>query len=280
MKNRIRKFLNVKVSDEGDRVLKFRVTDETVDRDNEILTLDGWDIKQYKKNPVMLFAHNYRDLPVGKGKSIKVSKDDGMVIRTQFPTADEYPFADTVYRLYKAGYLNAVSIGFIPKDHERGENGKPTKITKKEMLEFSAVPVPANPNAIMVNGLKSAVTDGIINEQEYRECLYQGKGFLEEMKAYIKNIEGEGADSGEYLELDKEVKLGEEDTLQDTPNVSAPIVEPKVEKPKEKTQDETIPEDIYKELLSIPALKISKEENLLSEGDIDNFKSAIPKKED
>jgi len=277
MLKKIRKFLNVKVSDEGNRVLKFRVTDETVDRDNEILTLSGWDIKQYKKNPVVLYAHNYRDLPIAKAKTIKISKDDGMVVKAQFPTAEEHSFADTVYKLYKAGYMNTVSVGFIPKEFDRGENGKPTKITKKEMLEFSAVPVPANPNAIQVNSIKTALNDGIINEQEYAECLYQGKGFLEEMKKYIKEVEGD--DNGEYLELDKEVQLGQEDPPQDTPEASNTITEPKAVEPKEVPQDETIPVDIYKEILSIDVLKTSKEDQLSTDM-IDEFKSAIPKKEE
>jgi len=58
---------------------------------------------------------------------------------------DEYPFAKTVYDLVKGGYLNAVSIGGIVKQWSSDF----MTIEQMEMVEFSIVPVPANPQAMI-----------------------------------------------------------------------------------------------------------------------------------
>jgi len=69
-----------------------------------------------------------------------------------------------VYKMYKTKFLNAVSIGFDPWEWEAVEEkteGKTaselldmigtggTHFTKWDMLEFSAVPVPSNPDALV-----------------------------------------------------------------------------------------------------------------------------------
>jgi hypothetical protein len=67
-----------------------------------------------------------------------------------------------VFNMYKSGFLNAVSIGFDPYEWEALEekDGKTptdlvgmmnqgTHFTKWDLLEFSAVPVPSNPDALI-----------------------------------------------------------------------------------------------------------------------------------
>jgi hypothetical protein len=101
------------------------------------------------KNPVFMWAHQYDQPPIGK--VVAVSATGGQVIEdVEFADAEIYPFADIVYRLYLGGFLNAVSVGFIPLEWENGKkDGDPRKrYTKQEMLETSAVPVPSNPDAL------------------------------------------------------------------------------------------------------------------------------------
>jgi len=52
-----------KVADKK-RVLRFKGSDATKDRDNDIITTQGWDLTNYKKNPVFLLSHNYQQLQV------------------------------------------------------------------------------------------------------------------------------------------------------------------------------------------------------------------------
>ena len=67
---------------------------------------------------------------------------------------DELKFADLVYKLYKKGYLNSVSVGYDPIEWEWSDEGN-INFLKQELLEVSAVPVPANPDAVQA-GLKGA----------------------------------------------------------------------------------------------------------------------------
>lgn len=45
---------------------------EKADRDGEVIKQDGWDLKNFKANPVILAAHNYHDFPIGKATNVKV----------------------------------------------------------------------------------------------------------------------------------------------------------------------------------------------------------------
>lgn len=125
----------------------------SVDRYGEIIDQGSWDLKHFKKNPVILWAHN---LTLGEdrppiGKAVKVGvKEDKLVFNIQFDMAD--PFAADIFRKYKEGYLSAFSVGFIPHTIQRfDENGEQLEapvLKDNELLELSAVPVPANPEAL------------------------------------------------------------------------------------------------------------------------------------
>jgi HK97 family phage prohead protease len=131
----------------------------TVDRDRygDTVQPDGMNNKNYRRNPVILWAHNYTVPPIAKSLWEKPDAK-GVRMKMQFDTRDE---AMEVYRLYKEGYLNAFSIGFLPMEYEQIFEGKSfTGFNFKtwELIENSAVPVPANPEA-----LQDAYTRGILH---------------------------------------------------------------------------------------------------------------------
>lgn len=121
------------------------ISTDTVDRSGEIVKQDGWDFTNYKRNPVVLWGHDYYSLPIGVCTNISV---EGNKTRAQgvFLSADINPFAQQVRKLYEFGTKNGMgvgcttSVGFIPKDFDT-TNQK--IITKQELLEFSFVPIPA-----------------------------------------------------------------------------------------------------------------------------------------
>lgn len=144
----------------------------SLDRHREILVPRGVITEAFMENPVMLNIHNHRDFPVGKVTDIKVSKE-----AVQF----DFQFADTdegqkLEKLYNNGFMNAFSVGFIPKNYidiydqeglvaievELPDGGKETIdltkysekpygiISKWELLEISPVPIPANPDALLL----------------------------------------------------------------------------------------------------------------------------------
>lgn len=70
--------LDVKSLEEGGT---FRVvaTDETKDRDGDIITLDGWDIENYLNNPVILANHEY-EIEMIIGKATKIYAENNQII--------------------------------------------------------------------------------------------------------------------------------------------------------------------------------------------------------
>lgn len=121
----------------------FQVVISTADQDRQGESVDqaGWDLTHYKKNPVVLWGHDYYSLPIGITESIEV-KDNQLVATGRFAPAEANPFAQQVRRLYDLKIVRATSVGFIAKEVDGN------KITKAELLEFSFVPVPANPYAL------------------------------------------------------------------------------------------------------------------------------------
>jgi len=128
-------------------------SDASTDRHGDRINPKGWNLENFKKNPVILLNHAYDALPIGKAVNVK-RKADGLVFDIQFSKA--YDVAKTAYALLKEGILNAWSVGFIPL--EFGKSGGEYTIDKMELLELSLVTVPANPNALTPRQMKSLQT--------------------------------------------------------------------------------------------------------------------------
>lgn len=165
---KIIKILPFEVKEVSPRVLEFVGSTEGKDREGDIIMADGWKLANYKKNPVFMWVHNYTDPPIGK--AIKVWAKDGQLrFHIQFAEQHEYDFADTVYKLYKGGYLRASSVGFIPIKSEPMETKeddedmmfghRPTRYLQQELLELSGCPVPANPEALAEAKAKGLIKD-------------------------------------------------------------------------------------------------------------------------
>ena len=187
----IRKDLDFDIRQAGDpedRTLEFVGSTGHVDRYGDVIEVGGWDLKNYQKNPVFLWAHDYRQPPVGKALKVKKT-DKGLLFRIQFPTAEEYPFADTVYKLYLGGYLRATSVGFQDLEREpiNDKEGKQIgwRFKKQELYELSAVPVPANPQALVM-----AVQKGVVSPREVENLTgvpFEEK-LVEEAEAEAKGV--------------------------------------------------------------------------------------------
>jgi len=156
--------------DEKRRTITFVASTEAVDRYGDIIRVAGWKLDNYRKNPVVLWGHRSGDPPIGRCVEIGIeSNPPALVQKVEFATKDVYPFADTVYRLYKDGFLRAVSVGFLPLEEPKprfsleGEYlGE--EFLSQELLELSAVAVPANPEA-----LGRAIRKGVLTDAEARD---------------------------------------------------------------------------------------------------------------
>lgn len=143
---------------------------ESIDRDGDVIRQKGIDLKAYRKNPVVLFAHGrgMGQLPVARSMKLFRSEDGLKSFSVdRFTEADVNQLGDTVFRMLSStpAFLNAASIGFLPlkveerevEDDEQGRFWAPADFKKVEKLEHSIVPVPANSDAL--RGAKSAGID-------------------------------------------------------------------------------------------------------------------------
>lgn len=152
--------IDIREIDKAKRVVPFIASTAAVDRYGDIIEQAGWQLDNYKKNPIVLFAHDSHALPIGK--AVNIGKLDGsLFVLLEFMTADIYPLADQVFKMLCGGFLNTLSVGFIPLEYryrfeeaKDGEEVNPWPIgaiyEKCELLENSVVPVPANPEALVV----------------------------------------------------------------------------------------------------------------------------------
>lgn len=156
----------VKALKEGE----FEVIASTFDKDRmgDRINPDGWVLKNFKKNPVMLWAHNNFLPPVAKATKIWV-EDRKLKLRGEFA---DTPLAQELKTLLEGGFLNAVSVGFIALEADEKGNvevdgkmyrrvteeeiksnkdfwGDERIFEKQELLEVSWVAVPALPQALV-----------------------------------------------------------------------------------------------------------------------------------
>jgi len=132
-------------------------SDDSLDRHGDRVNPKGWNLKNFKKNPVILLNHNYWDLPIAKALNVKVD-DNKLLFDIQF--SKTYDVAVKVFNLIKEKIVNATSVGFIVL--KWGEAGGQYTIEEQELLELSFVTVPANPNALtqeQLNMVKSLESD-------------------------------------------------------------------------------------------------------------------------
>lgn len=153
-----------------------------IDRDKEIIKGNAWDLKAYRKHPIIILSHNYRELTnswIGKTLWIKPS-EEGLLFKAQFATTGA---AKEAYQLVEDTGIAAFSVGFIPKKWEDKIIGDMTEkekemvkgsglsdkdkvriYTKCELLEISLVSVPSCSTATL-----TAYNEGKIKTKELQE---------------------------------------------------------------------------------------------------------------
>ena len=172
-------------SAEGTNIYKAIASTAALDRDKEVLVPKGAVTEQFMKNPVMLMIHNYREVPIGKVLAIDVAKD---------AVTFSFSFADTedgnkLKGLYDTGFMNAFSVGLYPLKSMWIEDQTPDQfdvintdgtkdtfdLTKYkvrpqrvvlswELLEISPVPVPSNPEALLIRAKDSIIRKSVENQ--------------------------------------------------------------------------------------------------------------------
>lgn len=143
-------------ADDSTGTFEVIITTENLDRYQEVIKLDGWDLTHYRNNPVVLWGHDHNQ-PIGIATSVDII-DGKMIAKGKFAPTEK---AQEIRRLYDFGIIKATSVGFLEKEREGN------LITKAELLEFSFVSVPANPYALTLAmekelSVNELVTKGIM----------------------------------------------------------------------------------------------------------------------
>lgn len=129
--------------------MTFVVSTEEADRHGDIVAAAGWQLTAYRQNPVFLWAHDYTRPVIGRAAAVW-PEPGALLARMEFAPTD---FAREVAALYRSGYQQGVSVGFKPlryaeRRHEQTGAFLGIHFLEQELLEISAVPVPANRQAL------------------------------------------------------------------------------------------------------------------------------------
>ena len=161
----------------GGRQILARISTTAVDREGDVMLPSGLDMKDFMKNPVVMYEHAAwpvdakEKLPVGTVPKGGIKKDsDGVTALVDvtarppsLPPEQEW-WPDTILDLLKMKALRGFSVGFIIKDARQATekdlkkfgDGVRRVITNWSMFEFSVCAIPMNQEC-----LAEAVSKGI-----------------------------------------------------------------------------------------------------------------------
>jgi HK97 family phage prohead protease len=162
------------------------------DRYGDTIDQTGWDTASFESNPVLLWAHSYDCPPVGKVGALEKGAADLKCKSIEFTPREVHAFGADVGEMVRAGFLNTVSVGFIPLQWE--ERREPETgvflgyhFVKQELLEISVVPVPANPGALVQSRGFASVLRGWAEKQD--ESSVQAREWRKELETWLRAAE-------------------------------------------------------------------------------------------
>lgn len=180
---------------------------ETTDRQGEVILQSGWDLSNFKQNPILLYMHDHTK-PLGKATRVWIEKATGkpkLMFKGVISTATDYGKA--AKQLMEEGILSTFSVGF--RINEMDSN----RITKAELHEISLVSVPANPEARRL-ALKSLKDNGFNADviKEFVEPIDEKDEKIEELTNKVN-------------ELTKQVETAVKGLQHLAPQRSKPVIE-------------------------------------------------------
>ncbi len=190
------------------RIVQYKFTDATTDRYGDRITAKGVKLDKYRANPIVLGFHNSYTFPIGATIKAWYEKSDDSVkgwVLFFDSNIDDTGISESTFKFVTSGAVKTGSIGFIPV---AGKVRKPTEEEKTtygmtdwgyiydeiELLEYSIVPLPANPSSMSEPISKS------FTKKDYEKSLSHMKdtGIFPEkqMKELIEMIKARNADKG------------------------------------------------------------------------------------
>lgn len=122
-----------------------------LDRQKDRVFPLGLDLSNYRRNPVLMWAHDYKSpyAVIGQAVDLEVTATDFRVRpKWRKPANDADPMT-IIQALLDQGLVKAMSIGFNPVDSVPNQAGG-YDFLAADLLEVSLCPVPANAEALQL----------------------------------------------------------------------------------------------------------------------------------
>lgn len=146
--------ITVRAINQDERSVEVVVSTDTLDAHGEVVDQD-WDLKRYKKNPVVLWNHNRTflggpeaELPIGHSEaSVKGGQLEAKIF---FVDEKANPMAEKVWQGFVQRSIRAVSAGFRPHtvSREMTDDLEFYRMSNCELFEISVCPMGSNPDAV------------------------------------------------------------------------------------------------------------------------------------
>ena len=134
------------------------ISNARTDRAGDVVEPGGVQLDNYMRNPIVMIDHDYSVTNIiGRAESIEIG-EGGVYARTKFQTDTQ--LGRDAWALVKGGFARSWSIGFKPLEHEAIKDGKQIKgfhFKTWELLEYSLVAIPMNPDAVMGLAAKGVI---------------------------------------------------------------------------------------------------------------------------
>ncbi len=182
------------------RTIPFVISTERRDRYKTVIPLDNWNLDNFNANGITGYQHNVYggdmcnapnpDDTLGPGKAWKEEKQ--LMGSIQFEPKKINPLADKIFEKVLYGTLRSTSVGFIEttkgdfgeKDQAKGAENQTYYYGQVDLLEFSVVNIPANPDAQVAN-LRSNTYDALIF---IKKAVGKDYSFADLEKMTVRNI--------------------------------------------------------------------------------------------
>ena len=152
----------------ADAKYRWTISDGQPDRQRDTINPLGWDLTAYSRNPIVLWGHDYKTLPIGKSLEVFV-RDGKLQAVMQFTPPGLHPLADQIRGLIDANFLVGSSVGMLPVEWSYNAKRDGNDFTRQQLLEWSIVSVPANAGA-----LRQRCVGGRCDEKAIRKWLGGG----------------------------------------------------------------------------------------------------------
>lgn len=193
--------VKMEINQDGKEIFWFKVTSEAIDRQNEIVKSDSYDIDKFMENPVMFFQHNSYSLPIGLWLDYKIENKSLYLAGWFHEKTDEWgnELSKTIKEYVKDGIIKATSIGFRSKQAhtERVENRNVLIYDEIDLIEVSVVTIGANPEALAK--MKNYIGDTMELTEKAGSVLSKAnkENLINAMESIKKVLESAGKDEPE-----------------------------------------------------------------------------------